>query len=404
MHQCVLYIFHLACFSTSLSTRQAKMETGEGIYQDLSLPREVWCLIMWFASYKLLPLVRRAKQPDNPKPILHSQFMINELCKFGCVSYEWKGAADSLLLLRFQSEMCSNDKNLTKFAHITRVEKLHIHNPIITQASLRHVTSLTSLQLSTQAHLSPETINVLTNLRVLRIRGEINDDICALTKLEKLSLGSTAIVTYEGISCLTNLKSLVMYGNGVNAHGILPLVNLKVLRLSDNLKITDIHLSELTALTSLRLARCDNIVSRGLYPLTNLRVLELEGNSKITNKALSFLTNLEKLSIFPKTKISDLGISNLTNLRTLHLSRGFTPKATCKLTGLTYLYYEGCPRIRHYDLLHLKNLEYLIIQNPTITSNLLTSLSNLKIFKNVNIEADFVEGLMDMIARKEKYK
>lgn len=153
--------------------------------------------------------------------------------------------------------------------------------------------------------LTDDIIKNYPNLKYLRLENrykgsnEITDkSIKYLSKLRVLNLSSNHIITDEGIKNLINLKSLNLYLNeNITDEGIKNLSKLEMLDISGNM----------------------NITNYGIQNLLNLKELHLIKNSIITDDGIKKLYNLEILDLWRSKKITDEGIKNLSKLRYIDL-------------------------------------------------------------------------------------
>ena len=196
--------------------------------------------------------------------------------------------------------------------------------------------------------LSDTGIATLTNLQYLTLYGYNNQITDAgLQKLQRvtyLDIGppSKMRITDVGLSSLRNLVSLKIEKidsdySKLTDHGLSGLTNLIYLNVGSG--FTDEGIRHLVNLVHLQL-HDNKVVTGTCFPsLTCLTTLGLGGCSGIRDENLCQLSNLTALDLFATEGITDRGIMALTRLTWLNLGRteGITDDGLWPLTGLTDL-------------------------------------------------------------------
>jgi tetratricopeptide (TPR) repeat protein len=226
----------------------------------------------------------------------------------------------------------------------------------------------------------------LTNLTRLKINNHwtITDDtLSRLTKLIHLTLKDCDKITDIGISPLTNLTSLKI-----------------VFTYEDEKEccseITDAGLSRLTNLTNLGVPRSQGrmrITDDGLSRLTNLTKLNLDDNFTITDVGILRFKKLISLNLFCNNVITDVAVSQLTNLTRLNLGANhiITDDAVSLLTNLTRLDLENNDTLTNVGISRLMKLTWLRVhENNAITDDAVSRLTNL-----THLEIDHMRSITD---------
>lgn len=158
-----------------------------------------------------------------------------------------------------------------------------------------------------------------------------------LNNLPSLVALDTNSCNDTSISALCMLKRLVLHGTEVTDHGVQQLTNLKSLRLSRS-NISGEIVSQLN-ITSLGLMDMMNIKDYHISNMTQLKSLKLSWKIDITDNALVNLTNLTSLNLHNNRTITIEGIIHL-NLKTLLVDSMHTI-ARKRIYGSTQLFIDG---------------------------------------------------------------
>lgn len=266
-------------------------------------------------------------------------------------------------------------------------------NPCITNENLKHFTKLESLNLGyhkqnkygfyVNGHrvenfpITDEGVRHLTTLTHLDLyRNEIITDrgISPLTNLTHLDLTNNEIVTGDGISSFTNLTHLDLLNNRIiNESGISSLLNLQTLYLGTNTLLPQSSfLTKLPFLTQLNL-RDTKVSEEIILQLTNLSSLNMRNNIH----SLRFIGKLPQLSNLKKLTLGEFDYSD-----GIHMSHHYF-MALLKLTTLQEL-----------------SLNLLSIARDAIPClTYLSHLSNLRKFNNQEITPNHFN---EMAARWEQ--
>ena len=261
---------------------------------------------------------------------------------------------------------------------------------------LKHMTSLTNLNLSHNQISDITPLYGLANLTELNLRNNQISDIAplsGLTNLTRLDLGSSwpvrsnKITDITPLSNLTNLTELDLYGNQISDVAPLSgLANLTNLGLSSN-QVSDIsQLSALTNLISLHIFQNRISDITPLSGLANLTKLDLHGNQINDVTSLSVLTNLTMLYL-GSNQINDVTpLSELANLRQLSLRSNQISDISplSELVNLRLLHLDSNLISDITPLSGFTHLEVLFLSNNQITD--IATLSNLASLKSLILD------------------
>lgn len=214
---------------------------------------------------------------------------------------------------------------LNKITKLTNLTKLNISDYFDTAIDLSKLTNLTSLRIMHNAK-EGNTLNIsaLTKLTKLILSANFNNiDLTPFTNLTYLSLA--------GFNSLTNMIDLSPVANKLTYLGLAGFVGLTELDLSGLTKVTTIRLNGLdgitnktldlsplaNTLTNLNLVVLPTITTINLSKTTQLKEIWIEDTPKIAGLDLSKLINLESLVIFDLPQSPTLNLSNQAKLVTL---------------------------------------------------------------------------------------
>ena len=222
----------------------------------------------------------------------------------------------------------------------TSLTTLDLSNRNLTNSDiepLRHMTNLTSLDLSWNpiSDLQPISgLTRLTSLNLYRLIDSQNNRLSDITPLRNLTnltflnIGHNSIGDLSPLSGMTNMRNLRAFGNGYRDISALSnMINMVEMDLSSNY-ISDVNaLSRMTSLTQLTIFgnQISNISSlSGLTSLTKLYFGDdnlSQGNNIQDISPLSGLINLTELNL-DSNQVSDLSaLRGLANLVTLYLHK-----------------------------------------------------------------------------------
>ena len=244
-----------------------------------------------------------------------------------------------------------SDRCMPHIAHLTRLKLLHLGMSGVTDAGMKYIRNLKSLE---HLHLPDRVtdrslayVAELPSLKGLYI-GTIGGSqvtnaglryLSKLTSLKELYLRGERIgdAGLANLRDLPQLEYLCLYGSHFTDKGMVHvknIPNLKILSFHQNLcRITDaglVHISDMPKLESLCLHGMKNITDKGIANLTKLRSLKkLQiGSSQVTDKGLASLSRiktLERLDLPQEQKgVTDKGLTylgQLPNLKHLLISR-----------------------------------------------------------------------------------
>ena len=194
---------------------------------------------------------------------------------------------------------------------LTRLKTLEIGWKQLTDASVRMLTGLTSLDICDNETITGDAISSLTNLSTLLMYGneKITDDaISQLTNLTTLSIDQTERITDYSLRCLTNLTELYIVDSSITSYGIETLTKLTTLHIGPYSDVDDITLASLFNLTDLNLEGNSQITDEGVRRLYNLKRLNV-ASSQITDKGLRCLSRLRYIDITNNRNITDYFIN-----------------------------------------------------------------------------------------------
>jgi hypothetical protein len=217
------------------------------------------------------------------------------------------------------------DLSLATLGTMTHLKKLGLSRTKITNHGLSHLTSLTSC---IQLDIS----------ECGRINSEGLTKLCTLTNLQSLDLSELIHLNNKFLKQLSSLENLnvlcLSRCGGIGNNGIKYVgANFKHLEMLflDDIPITDIGVSYLSALTSLNtlsLNSCDIVTDTGLYhlrSLTQMQYLDLSCLHAINDsgiKRLKKLIHLQKLDVSFCNRITDASLnifSKFSLLKSLNL-------------------------------------------------------------------------------------
>jgi hypothetical protein len=231
-----------------------------------------------------------------------------------------------------------------------------------------------------------KNIPVLDSVIKLSINGysDITDDmlykLSNITDLRVEGLGCT--ITDSTLAGLPNLRRLMIgvWSSCITDLGISTLSKLSSLRLTGNRNITGRYLNRMPQLQTLIFSRSTTISDDILSELTALRTLGLKNSKTNTDMALVKLTNLTSLDV-RNTKITESGITHLTNLTTVYIGTKLTG-ALRFLPNLSVLTMMRCgqDRCNCHDLSTLTNLTVLDAPDYLIYLDILRKMPKLTSF------------------------
>lgn len=214
---------------------------------------------------------------------------------------------------------------------LTNLEFLNIsHNMFIND--LNSLVNLNTLIANECDNITDESIKKLVNLTRLEINYSQIKNVNHLTKLEILSMyGNDKIIE---ISNLERLSSLNFGGkdNKISNLELNKLTNLKILSISNDLKITDLKSLNLKELIIKHSCRIGNREIKHLIYLEKLSVNSYRG---ITN--LNYLTNLKELVASHSCSITNSSINKLNKLKILNVDYNSNVTNINHLTNLREL-------------------------------------------------------------------
>jgi hypothetical protein len=250
------------------------------------------------------------------------------------------------------------DVPLSCLSYLTKLERLTIRqgSDSITPINLPNLTSLTTISsniVNTQVipvanqliefesycgKIDMNVIKLMENLEVLKITSDMNEnfeELCGLTKLTVLHIKTKNRISSTTLQLLTNLKELKICNNSfLMGYTLLPLSKLEKLSLFKIPNITNICN---TSITTLEIDSCRGINDDSLCLLHNLKRLKL-WDTAITDNGIKTLTRLNEL-VYSRSQITDEGLERLD------------------LTYITLPYHvHGDGRITPHGLSHMKNL------------------------------------------------
>lgn len=239
-----------------------------------------------------------------------------------------------------------DDESLAQLAGLSALQVLQLSGTNISDAGLRHVESLTSLQ---NLHLdnNPRVtdaglghLKALPKIYGLHIQGTQTTDeglkhLSQMQQLHNLQLGQTQI-TGKGLQMLggfDHLEQLTVDGTRITDSALrilADLTGLKLLGISD-LEVSDetvAQLKDLSELELLHLGHSDRFTDAGLKHLTHFKKLTNLNirNTGVTDAGLGLLAELKQLTSLDlgETEVSDVGLkelAQLTKLTSLQLHR-----------------------------------------------------------------------------------
>lgn len=177
---------------------------------------------------------------------------------------------------------------------LTGLTKLNIRNSNIGKEALSLLTNLTSLNVGSAEMVNDETLERMTQLKSLHFHGatKIKDNtIKQLTNLTKLSLVGYekrfSFATPSGYRTSPDINEALLF-----------LTDLTSLDITDNYRVEDYHLNNLTKLHFLNI-RFDGsrITNHALQRMTNLRILDIVENEKVTPDIIPFLPELQEIRL-----------------------------------------------------------------------------------------------------------
>lgn len=246
--------------------------------------------------------------------------------------------------------------------HLTQLTKLDLRTTAIGDDGLVGLTRLTSLDLSHTNTISNAALRALphlTNLKLYANTRIASITLIALTGITALELSNTTQVRNCDLCLMTWLRRLALPGDG---------------------GITPSTLGRMTGLERLSLAGNKTIMGYGLSPLAaSLTSLDLSNNYRIEDDVLRQMTSLTRLKLCFNVTISDASVSALTRLTELRLSHSYmvTDRAVCCLTRLRVLDLSGCPTVTAAAVVQLPRLTNLFLIGNVGTDITLWHLTHL---------------------------
>ena len=231
-------------------------------------------------------------------------------------------------------------------------------------------------------------------------------------KLETLILDNTKI-TPKAFKYLINLKMLKITNQSNIPDILLSLHNIEYLKLCFQRYSVDQKLYHFTTLKKLKLSGCydDNFDGSCFKYLINLSELILKNNNVISDDHLIYNKNLEKLSIKYDRKITGSCFSKLPKLRYLDISHCKEIKdkymmMTQTLESFTYKYVKPTTNYPFDNLIFIQDkLDYYIFKNMNLVqltifgANIINQetfyqnirhMTNLKYIKCIDISNDII--------------
>jgi Leucine-rich repeat (LRR) protein len=201
----------------------------------------------------------------------------------------------------------SVNKNITdaSISRLLKLKTIEFGNNFVTDASLKLLTNLTSLDLGCVMQFSDDSVQYLTKLQRLNCNyNEVVTDfaVSKLVHLETLNLANNHQVTPTAFLSLTNLQQLDMgFSRRMGDSAMLVLAklpNFQRLNMLVNCNITAGVLAQMTNLLSLSASQyCTCVTDQSLRALSNLVALDLfawkpDAVSQTTIDTLTRLTHL----------------------------------------------------------------------------------------------------------------
>lgn len=157
----------------------------------------------------------------------------------------------------------------------------------------------------------------LGNLFELKL---MNNDLIKMKLLKKLKLHRNANITDEALSTATTLKTLILRDNAhISNKGIYTLINLQYLDITKNKVITDDALKKLVNLKTLLMRKNHTITNKGVRGLTELHRLNFTDYGKITMNTLTKLRCLKYIRIHKNKRFIYDKLAKLPRIQTIRL-------------------------------------------------------------------------------------
>ena len=298
-----------------------------------------------------------------------------------------------------------NLTDLTSLANLSQLMRLTITGGSFTSLQgLSELTNLYALSFKSTGLADLSLLNQQQNITELTLYR--NNDLASINTLESMTwLRSLHIermdeVNLHVISNLTNLEELTVIRTDVRSYDfILPLVNLRYLRLFNNRDVPEIP--SLSVLTGLEELHIDNVRNSGqarstdfLNNIPSLRVLTLDDHDSL--EPLRNMPHLEELHLSFGWHLADASpLGDLTNLQSLRIFESQPTEihnmdAIGDLTQLTSLDLSGnsvgqFTMFFEWDFVYaLTNLEYLDISDNTVVGDF-TGIGNLQQLSTLNM-------------------
>ena len=338
---------------------------------------------------------------------------------------------DDLSMLSLRT-LPARDRCMKYVTHLTGLKELDLYGTNITDAGMKSISKLQSLNCLTLPNLITNAglynIADLQSLKRLHlVRSNVTDkgiyQISKMKSLEELSLSGEKI-SGTGLAHLTKLPRLHYlllsqrsFGDtGMNHLRNIP--SLKTLTCYDT-DISDAGLRQLSGHPGLE-ALCflrANITDRGLQYLQampSLKKLNIYKEEGVTDNGMAHLARIDSLERLDLPDISDKGVASiakLKNLKYLHIYGGSSSNITdatlqhlSKLQSLENLLISGrgCTNAGMDDLAKLTNLRELIISADSVTNEGLEKLKTLKSLEKLRFSSKNVtiSGLSHLNALK----